>query len=501
MKYIFIFLGLFPVFTYAQPGFNQVYDLGFNYQLMRDIVVHNDTVVGYGIAQLDSTFQQVILLTQFDSSGNLLNWDTIADPAGDFYSMGKSWGKITPTRDGGYALTAAPLVKNAARLIKVNGELETEFIKEYVDSNLASNFAYQILEIDDGYLLYGRVQDSNLVARPFIRRVDKKGGEVWNRYFGDPDFWGTMEDVVVVSDSIIAGVGDHFVSSNLLGPIRSRINLVDMDGNPVGEFLTGPDPGIGLLLELNVTDDNKLLVYGLSKLETVNGSDRYQGTFSKIDLDFNIEWTKKYGLAGSFDAQIIFRDIEPTLDGQYIAAGESFVTDPGDQASGWIMKFSPDGDSIWSRYDVPLGSTDFFGDNYFSGVGVLSSGNIIAGGTAGDSSLWPWLVKVTADGCMEVIDCGLVSTFGRKADPVSFEIYPNPASGSFTVQMSRVQEYEGKIIMYDSFGGKVLIARIERGVFTVRIGTGSIPNGLYFLYMENKEKAAMIGKVMINHLR
>ena len=499
MKYIFILLGLFPVPAYAQPGFNQVYDLGFSYQLMRDMVVHNDTVVGYGIAQLDSTLQQVILLTQFDSSGNLLNWDTIADPTGDFYSMGKSWGKITHSQGGGYALTAAPLAKNAARLIKVNGQLETEFIKEYFDPGLASNFAYQILEVENGYLLYGRVQDSNLVARPFIRRIDSHGEVLWDRYYGNPDHWGNMVDITLLNDTIIVGANVHATTTNVLGPSRNELYFVRPDGTLLYEWHSGPNPEMGFLRKVKVTESGELLLYGMAIVGQNGGSTVYQSTFSLMDAYNNIQWIKNYGRTGSL--QITFRDIEPTLDGQFIAAGESFATGPGDQASGWIMKLSPSGDSTWSRYDVPLGSADFFGDNYFSGVGVLSSGNIIAGGTAGDGSLRPWLVKVTADGCMEVIDCGLVPAVGRGAGPAGFVIYPNPASGGFTVQMGGAREHGGRISMYGPFGDRVLTARIERGADTVRIGTEGIPNGLYFLYLENNEKVAVIGKVTVNHSR
>src|SRR5690606_619117 len=103
-----------------------------------------------------------------------------------------------------------------------------------------------------------------------------------------------------------------------------------------------------------------------------------------------------------------------------VAAGESHKKINGKEIpSGWLMKISTDGDSIWSRYDLPDFPIDSLGDTYFGGVGVLSSGSIVAGGTA---TLWNersiWLVKVTTDGCLEVINCGLVPTFSAPAPAV-----------------------------------------------------------------------------------
>ncbi|HFA50051.1 MAG TPA: hypothetical protein ENJ95_13665, partial [Bacteroidetes bacterium] len=164
------FLLLFFLFVYTsvdgQPGFNMLHDLDLPTNHLRKMLVHNDTVIGYGLAYPSDTVgsRQGLLLTKFDSNGVLLKSNLLLEPFGDFYSIGKNWGDITTTFDGGYAMTASALVGNSAYLIKIDHDLEVEFIKEYPDTVNLSNFSYKVLETKDGYLLYGDIQmpDFNL---------------------------------------------------------------------------------------------------------------------------------------------------------------------------------------------------------------------------------------------------------------------------------------------------------------------------------------------------
>ncbi len=96
------------------------------------LIVHNDTIVGLGLARADTIdWQQGLLVAMFDSSGNLLAYYVVVDSLGDYYSIDRSWGKIAKVSDGGYTLTAAPLVRDGAVLAKLNRELEVEFVREY----------------------------------------------------------------------------------------------------------------------------------------------------------------------------------------------------------------------------------------------------------------------------------------------------------------------------------------------------------------------------------
>ncbi|MFQ6606019.1 MAG: hypothetical protein ACE5D8_10805, partial [Fidelibacterota bacterium] len=150
------------------------------------MIIDNDTILGIGVGFSDSIeWKQGIVLAKFDSSGNLLNSKIILDSLGDKFAVDKHWGKIIKTTDGGYAMTAATVYRKSAFLIKLSHDLEVEFIKEYPDTVNLANYSYKLLEISDGYLLYGFIQRPNFLDDAFIRRVDKQGNTVWFNYYGN----------------------------------------------------------------------------------------------------------------------------------------------------------------------------------------------------------------------------------------------------------------------------------------------------------------------------
>ena len=169
---------------YAQVGFNLAKDVGFPKNQFYDLLVDNNTIVGYGLGFNNSIeWQQGLVLSKFDTLGNLLLSKIILHPPGDFYSIDKAWGKIIKTSDGGYAMTSAPFYSNSAVLIKTNENFEVEFIKEYPDTVNLSNYFYKLLETPEGYLLYGSIQRPDYYTDGFIRYVDKQGETVWFKYF------------------------------------------------------------------------------------------------------------------------------------------------------------------------------------------------------------------------------------------------------------------------------------------------------------------------------
>ena len=84
------------------PGFNEVFDLGYPTNHLRDMILDGDTIVGYGLGYNDTiSWQQGLLLMKFDSSGTLLTNNIILDSLEDHLSISKAWGKIINTTDGG----------------------------------------------------------------------------------------------------------------------------------------------------------------------------------------------------------------------------------------------------------------------------------------------------------------------------------------------------------------------------------------------------------------
>ena len=503
----FILLIFFLPLQYAllgQPGFNKLLDAGFDKNHFRDMIVVNDTIIGYGIG-FDSPMNgnQGVILAKIDSFGNLLDTAIILDSLGDPLAIDKTWGRIIPTQDGGFAMTAATAGRNSAFLIKTDWDFNVEFVREYLDTINLSNFQYFLRETEDGYLLYGAVQAPNLLLRPFIRRVDGYGGPIWHQYYGNPSRNGLMSDVKVLGDGTAVATANEHATADLFGPIKSVFRKVDVgDGSVLLQKTSAPDPDIGYILEIEALGNGGFLTIGAATIDQIGNTKIVQTALSRLDGGFNTVWTKKYGRTGTLAAQRWFWDFEPTLDGHYIASGEGHVEMGSEEVpSGWLMKFSVDGDSIWSRYDIPDFPVDSLGDTFFGGVGVLSSGSIVAGGTA---TLWNgqsiWLVKVGADGCMEVSDCGLVPVEERESETEGgLVVYPNPANETLTIRLKEGLQSDAMIGLYNFQGELVLRHAFPKGSHETMVGTGNLPEGLYLVKVTAKGMPAHIGKVTVSH--
>ena len=99
--------------VFSQPGFNTIYDFAYPRNHFRNLIVHQDTLIAYGMARTD-TFpnRQCLFLARFDSSGTALDSRLICDSSGGYYTMDINWAEIITTSDEGYALTAASFTRH-----------------------------------------------------------------------------------------------------------------------------------------------------------------------------------------------------------------------------------------------------------------------------------------------------------------------------------------------------------------------------------------------------
>ncbi|MBV6438620.1 MAG: T9SS C-terminal target domain-containing protein [Haliscomenobacteraceae bacterium CHB4] len=482
---------------YAQPGFNLAVDVGYPQNQFYDLLVENDTIIGYGLGFNNNVeWQQGLVLSKFDSSGNLLLSKIILHPPGDFYNIDKHWGKIIKTSDGGFAMTAAPYYSNSAVLIKVNNNFEVEFIKEYPDTVNLSNYFYKLLETPGGYLLYGAIQRPDYYDDGFIRYVDKQGNTVWFKYVDHSDYSNGVVSLERINDNLyVYGMvnGVTPTSSN------SSVHLINLEGDIISSWVFDPEPEIGYIRKIWPVADGGVIIYGLYVVEIVNNTKLVQSTLSKLDSNFQTEWVSHFGSIKSLVSLILLNDFAPTSDGHYIGAGETLVKDGDDPTRrvGWLYKFSPEGDSIWERkINAPFLPLYYTNSGFFGGVGVLSSGSIVAGGTTNEGNTeYCWLVKVTNDGCLDTLYCETVAAPevpGEKSGAV--KVYPNSANDFIYVEAPGysaatilLYNTQGKTVHRESFAGRIVIP------------SASLPGGVYFLEMQAEGKTIARHTLQIIH--
>lgn len=462
------------------------------------VIVHEDTIVGYGVGfNNDIEWKQGLVLAKMDTLGNVLAHNFILDVQGDLLATDKAWGNIIRTADGGYAAIAATVGRKSAFLIKMGNDLQVEFIKEYPDTVNLSNYFYKLLETPDGYLLYGTIQRPDYYGDGFIRYVDKQGETMWFKYVDITDYDNAVVSLERISDStyiygMVNGVSPS--SSN------SSLHLINIDGDMLTSWITPPEPEIGYLRKIIPLANGSILTYGLKVIEIINNTKRVQPTLSKLDSNFQEEWISHFGRISGLNASIMLWDFATTTDGHYIGVGETLVKDGDDPTRrvGWLYKFSTDGDSIWERkINAPFLPLYYTNSGFFTGVGVLSSGNIIVGGSTNEGNTqYVWLVKVTNDGCLDTLFCQPVSTTVAQPDNQGPEvdIYPVPASSYFTIR-SPVEISQVRVL--DGLGKQVLNRQNVGNYATIDLPV-SLTAGFYFVEIQMEGGICIRKKVYVH---
>lgn len=505
MKFFFIiFCCATSALSYAQAEWNYLSSFPYWQPDITDMIVDDNAIIVFGDGFNNSIeMKQGLMIVRLDTTGHLIDSNFITDSMGDAITVSQDWGKIIKTLDGGYALTAAPYIRNSAFLIKLNYNLEVEFIKEYPDTINLSNFDYKLKEAPGGYLLFGSIQLPDYKLQGFVKYVDSGGDIIWERFYSNAPYGTRVLDLDVISDSLFVFVTVEALTPHKFDDIeeaRSGIYKIDLKGNILGSWQSGAAPAIGYLRKVIARQDGSVITFGLARKKIVGPNELVQPTLAGFDEHLNMNWTRNVGNISScfVGCNTIFKFAE-TIDGQYVGAGSISAKD-GDEPSrghGWLYKFSPNGDSIWGR-SLPTPFPDYYPNGgTLYGAGVLPGGNIVAGGMARDAqNKFCWIVKLTNEGCMDTLFCQTVSIPG---DPVmeapgSVNIYPNPAQSYIRIEspeavsMIEIADMLGRAAAVYSGGG-------QRGL-RIDFPPG-MPGGVYLAFIRHTNGKTVHKKIYI----
>lgn len=396
-------------------------------------------------------------------------------------------------------MTTSTLYRNSVLLIKTDANLNIEFVKEFPDTINLTNYFWMLTEAPNGYLLYGLIQRPDYFHDGFIHYVNKTGETIWFKYLSTSNFDNGVLDLKMTTDTtFVAGM----VNGTSASGAASSLWRYHIDGTLLDFWQSDPEPDMGYLREIIPTPDGGLITYGLYVAYIVPnspglpGTKMVQSTLTKFDTAFQTQWVRHFGPIKSLNSNIILRQFASTPDGNYVGAGETSVK-VGDEPSrrvGWLYKFSPEGDSIWSReVDAPL-PLEYTNSGVFGGVGVLSSGSIVAGGAVNEGTKkYCWLVKVSADGCLDTLWCQPVAAqeaWGGKGERPT--VFPNPATDYLWFDLPG--NWQGALFELLAPDGRV-VRRISAA------GTGvvvaDLPAGLYYCRFQARSGAVWAHKVVV----
>jgi hypothetical protein len=507
-KILFLFILQIPLFIRAQSSFNLVQDYGFPINHFLDVMVHQDTIIGLGIAFPDSTAQQQgILLVQLDSNATIIRKKLILDTLGRDLVVHSNSRKIKPTKDNGYIFMVATVQDRDAILYKVNANLEVQFKLEFKDSVLVSNFDYRVLETTDGYLVYGSTQKPNYQIVGFIQHIDKNGNNIWKKeyfYTGKND---RINSVQPINDSTI--ISFHSVTidfSTFSG--YSALRIIDLKtGNTLKSMDTAADAQDQFMTHVKPTPDGGFVTYGIELIGPNATFYETQSSFTKYDSNLQIEWKKHWGQRTFKQNAFFMHETYLDQNNDLVTMGRTFKdtvfegTPNYSIRMGWVMKYTEQGDSIWSRV-IPLTVPHDLGnvDKNIYGGGILSSGSIVAGGMVQiGSKYYSWLIKLTPDGCLEnLFSCSPNSSSTveqvREAQQ-ALSIVPNPAQDQVTL-IADPNTHAKELVIVDALGRIHISYPISPNEVYIQLNTSTLPTGLYQVLLVG-QVGVQSGRLMI----
>ncbi len=488
MKVILIILltFVFSVGLMGQSGFIRAYDesVGHSADFM-DVVIDDDTIVLYSLAW-DSTGKQGIRFAKLDTLGNVLQETMIVDSV---LTLTTTYfrKKILRTTDGGYAIFGSAGLPTAY-LLKVNHELEMEFIVKYTDPNGASLLNTTLLEVDDGFLLVGKHVIST-EHNFFIIKTDEFGNEIWRRVY---DKEAGVDEIMIE----IKKVGEGFLlmgsRSNDLLPAQSTwgagyLMFIDAEGNEAWSWTMDKNllPA-GCQDGYMLTDSSWIFTSGTWEWDEDNGQYASRLLVFRLDKDKNIVWQKVIGDLWNFQW---FNDLERTQDGDFIASGNLWR----EYAEGVLFsravhyKFTEGGDSLWMRQDSVLEDAWVFGTDLLTSGSIISVGYTDKYGAGGGR--FGFVMKIGADGCIDTLNCWPVATT-ESVPQVTAAVFPNPVNEVLTVSIPETKA--GYIYFYDGLGRFLRKQVLERG--DNRIKMSDLPKGMIFYEVWDTQRKILIGR-------
>ncbi len=483
MKYFYIIIVLVSITDLfcQQPGFIKVYnEHRRNQARYEDVLIDNDTIVLYAVAYDTTKNNWGIKFFKYDIDGNELSSTSIIDTTAILTST-YFVKTIIKTSDGGYAMFGSALVEKSKPdfnyMIKVNHNLELEFIEKYFTESIARS----MVETDDGYLLLSNIyvpNDEYGEYDPYLIKTNKNGKEIWRKQYENKkiDEIGLLIKKQGINTFIITGeastpVDDESWPQN--DTLWMKYIIIDSLGN---KLHSSENHEVGTLRDFKILKDSSWICIG-STWEYNPINQRYDGQplIYRLSKNNNVLWKQTPGVLGSFFDD--FFDLEAMPDGNFLASGTTI-------SYAYLHKFDIDGNEIWHRVDEAVpGQRVRGGGAYTASSDLLSNGDIISCGWSADTSgNFGFLMKITSDGCIDISECPdwtAIEDIAKKR--LDINISPNPAS-NFVVftKVSEVLQKAVDIQIFDVMARHVQDVKISAFEQDVEMDVSKLINGVYF---------------------
>lgn len=499
-------------------GFNKRHDAfangfaqtGFGVELLPDgfmIISGSDDYDS--IAPGTSFFHGSVLLTKIDPSGNTI-WEKRSWRP--FHSAFAGWSNCCDTiPGGGYVVGGASEDTTGfdeVYLMRFDANGDTLWTRVFGDPNGNSFWiGYQVKRTTDGgFLIMGFTGPEGLMTySAFAIKTDEQGVEQWrSTYLLPGDLYGSF----LCSD--LAANGDLFMAGGRWQVISNGdrwVQRTDSLGNTRWSVGWGSAYTDGSVHIQTMADGHVLVASGHA---FAAGGDAMRPYLAKLDsTDGSIIWERDFGPTAP---NTLFFTSKECPGGDLIAAGVTYAgmgISANNVQKGLLCRTTSAGDSLWmfAYYSVADSLTD--GTGRFYDVLPTADGGFIAAGAAYFSasgnnppgiSQDTWVVKVDSMGCV-VPGCnsvGITEQATNLLDAIS--IFPNPASGQATVQLSlppSVGNGPLQLSLVAMDGRVVMQEALPNGVSAFSFPVSGFASGVYYVHVANEGKWLTGGKLIV----
>ncbi len=498
---LLVVLNIFSVVLTAQLGFiDSSYNIYYS-----NLINHEDTLILAGVKFGNSANPSGILFSKLDTSGNIISSKIHygKNNEGSLLNNHRSRNLIRFSDNSGYLFIGTDINNWANNLFwKFDNDGNILWEKQHFDPLSNADHFTSVLEVEDGFMLAGRVQlASNLNTDPLIIKISKEGEFKWRKTYGTYSNDEVGMGLIKISSDTFVLFGNYGMGIQTGSP-GGFTTFIDQSGNELKRWKSPINQKDCCIEDLHV-DDNGNYIHISRTMETERGRlIKMQPIIIIRDSSFNILQKNIYAdtIGTSY-----FERITPAKEGGWIAVGR--ITAPTSSEIrnrySWIMRLDREGKEIWSTQAAlfPDSLPIRFMQQDLHQVVELSSGSIVASGNfewrTGSRDERGFLLKVDKNGCWDTIPCRPITSnieIGVRKGEV--QVYPNPTSDTFGVYFSDVQGVD--IQLFNAAGQLVLRqADLES---SKQIEVGHLPMGLYFYQIQDREGQVIdVGKIVIEN--
>jgi len=407
------------------------------------------------------------------------------------------------TLDGGYAMAGStlstPTYTGQMYFIKLTHDLSLDFIKIIPLSIKTSSFG--IVEVPDGYLIAGTDQYPDLILDPVVLKIDKQANLLWRKSYGT-ELWEAVSNIFKLSENefVIIGAGGDWngVIGDKYTYVKGMAIHIDSLGNELEFWESSKE--LGAIRNLIILPDSSWICVGDHwSYGPIHGDYFARALVFRMDKDKSLMWKKEFGKEEE-EFLTSFSDIVMTKDSNYIISG--VYTKGPDRTI--HQKINADGDSLWMRRDTitqvePLMMNPH---TYVKKTTTLSTGSIITIGytqrydPAVGYGTYGFILKLSADGCMDTLNCWPVANNTPFAQAEEISVYPNPINDELMVDIKDYYPKDAYIYFYDVMGRFYRKERVRHG-YNVLI-VSDLPSGMIFYTILSKKGILKNGKLIKN---